>query len=254
VAGVNDWTLIATKEEFEALASAKKTPDKVFGMPQAYDTLQYNRTDLTDASSNSKSPPYGLNGGVPDLATMTMAALNVLENNRRGFAVMIEGGAIDWANHANRAGRMIEEQSDFNNAVLAVADYLDKNTKGNNWDNTLVMVTADHECGHLWGDGRVDGSTYLDVNGDGDFDHGVDYAHVKDNGAGKLPEVWFHSGNHTNALVPFYTKGAGSRLFEKCVVGTDPYLRDLYDLDHTWSGRYIDNTCIFEVMKEASLE
>jgi alkaline phosphatase len=184
---------------------------------------------------------------------MTKAALNVLDRNSKGFAVMIEGGAVDWANHADLAGRMIEEQIDFNNAVQAVVDYLDNNTRGNNWNNTLLVVTADHECGHLWGDGRVAGSTFFDVNGNGFFDHGTDYAHVKDNGVGKLPETWYHSGSHTNALVPLYARGAGSRYLNKCVIGEEPNLRDIYDLDHTWTEKYIDNTCVYKVMKNASL-
>ncbi len=229
-----------------------KTPDTVFGMPRAYDTLQYNRAGL--GTSNSKDLPYStpLNEGVPDLATMTKAALNVLDNNPKGFAIMIEGGAVDWANHANLAGRMIEEQIDFNKAVQAVVEYLDRNTNGNNWGNTLLIVTADHETGYLWGDGRVAGSTFFDVNGDGDFDHGIDYAHVKDNGVGNLPDVWYHSGSHTNSLVPFYAKGAGSERFEKCVAGKDPNLRAIYDLDGGWTGKYIDNTCVYEVMEKAS--
>ena len=257
VDGVNDWTLITTQDQFEDLMKGR-TPEKVFGMPQAYDTLQYNRTGL--GSANDKSVPYddALNTGVPTLATMTKAALNVLDNNRNGFAIMIEGGAVDWANHADLAGRMIEEQIDFNKAVQAVVDYLSANhgrgTKGNNWDNTLLIVTADHECGHLWGDGRVAGSTFFDVNGDGVFVHGVDYAHVKDNGVGVLPETWYHSGSHTNALVPLYAKGPGSKLFEKrCVISEEPNLGAIYNLDKSWSGEYIDNTCVFTVMQEAAL-
>jgi alkaline phosphatase len=251
-AGVNNWRLITAKEDFEALA-AGRTPNKVFGMPQAYDTLQYNRTGL--GAANSKDLPYSsaLNTGVPDLATMTRAALNVLDNNRKGFAIMIEGGAVDWANHANLVGRMIEEQIDFNKAVEAVVRYLDKNTNGNNWNNTLLIVTADHETGYLWGDGRVAGSTFFDVDGNGTFDHGIDYAHVKDNGTGNLPDVWYHSGSHSNSLVPFYARGASSELFKKCVIGKDPNLAAVYDLDETWNGRYIDNTCVFKIMERASL-
>jgi alkaline phosphatase len=166
---------------------------------------------------------------------------------------MIGGGAIDWANHANLAGRMIEEQIDFNKAVETVVDYLNRNTNGNNWNNTLLIVTADHETGYLWGDGRVEDSTFFDVNNNGVFDHGVDYAHVKDNGVSNLPDVWYHSGNHSNTLVPFYAKGAFSELFHKCVVGKEPNLRAIYNLDRSWSGKYIDNTCVFKVMEEASL-
>jgi alkaline phosphatase len=249
--GINGWTLITTQSQFEALARGR-TPDKIFGIPQAYETLQYNRSGI--GARNSKEPPYSRdrNTGVPDLATMTKAALNVLDNNKKGFAVMIEGGAIDWANHANQAGRMIEEQMDFNKAVEAVVDYLNQNTNGNNWGNTLLVITSDHESGYLWGDGRIEGSTFFDVNGNGTFDHGIDYAHVKNNGAGKLPDVWFHSGNHSNSLVPFFAKGAQSDLIKNCEIGIDTNLKAIYKLNDTWTGKYIDNTCVFRVLEGSS--
>jgi alkaline phosphatase len=249
--GVNGWTLVTTQAQFEDLASGS-TPNKIFGIPQVHESLQYNRSGI--GARNNKDLPYsrGRNTGVPDLATMTKAALNVLDNNKNGFAVMIEGGAIDWANHSNQAGRMIEEQIDFNKAVEAVADYLNRNTNGNNWKNTLLIITSDHESGYLWGDGRIEGSTFFDVNGNGSFDHGIDYAHVKNNGTGNLPGLWFHSGNHSNSLVPFFAEGAQSNFFKNCVVGVDRNLRAIYNLNDSWTGNYIDNTCIFRVLEGGS--
>jgi alkaline phosphatase len=196
----------------------------------------------------------------PTLVDMTKAALNVLDDDEDGFAVMIEGGAIDWAGHAGQLDRIVEEQIDFNNAVQAVVDYLDNNTNGNNWRNTLLIVTADHETGYLWGNGGDTVTSFFDVNGNGTFEEGIDYPHLKDNGPGVLPSGKFYSVNlngsyqHTNSLVPLYAKGAGSEDFNKCVVGKDKNLRAIYDLDKSWSGKYIDNTCIYEVMKNASLE
>ena len=148
---------------------------------------------------------------------------------------------------------MIEEQIDFDKAVEAVVEYLNRNTNGNNWENTLLIVTSDHESGYLWGDGRIKGSTFLDVNKNGQFDHGIDYAHVKDNGVGKLPDVWFHSLGHSNSLVPLFAQGAGSELFSQCVIGMEPNLQALYKLDASWTGQYIDNTCVNRVMERAAL-
>jgi alkaline phosphatase len=145
---------------------------------------------------------------------------------------------------------MIEEQIDFNNSVQAVVNYLNANTNGNNWTNTLLIVTADHETGHLWGDGT---GTFFDVNGNSVYDAGVDYAQVKDNGAGNLPGLQFNSGDHTNALVPLFAKGAGSELFANCVIGSDSNLMEMYGLDSSWTAEnYIDNTAIFNVMMDAS--
>ena len=91
-----------------------------------------------------------MNANVPDLATMTKGALNVLDANRKGFFLMVEGGAVDWASHANQPGRIIEEQVDFNEAVTAVCRWVRRNSS---WDETLVIVTGDHETGYLWGPG-----------------------------------------------------------------------------------------------------
>jgi len=65
---------------------------------------------------------------------------------------MIEGGAIDWANHSNNLQRAIEEQIDFNNSVKAVMDWIDDNSS---WEETLRIVTADRETGNLWGTSSV---------------------------------------------------------------------------------------------------
>ncbi|MBN1105296.1 MAG: alkaline phosphatase [Deltaproteobacteria bacterium] len=238
----NGWTFVDTKAGFEDVANGISNPDKLLGVAQVNTTLQ-------QARSNPAGDFDPMNTNVPTLETMTRAALNVLDNNSDGFAVMIEGGAVDWANHANQKDRMVEEQVDFNNSVQAVVNYLNANTNGNNWSNTLLIVTADHETGHLWGDGS---GTFFDVNNNGVYDAGVDYAHVKDNGAGVLPGLQFNSGQHTNALVPLFAKGAGSELFANYLAGTDSNLAALYGLDSSWTGQYIDNTAIYNVMMDAA--
>ncbi len=63
---------------------------------------------------------------------------------------MVEGGAVDWAAHANQSGRVIEEEIDFNHSVEAVVEWVEKNS---NWGETLVIVTGDHETGYLTGPG-----------------------------------------------------------------------------------------------------
>lgn len=238
--GVNGWTLIESKEDFEDFAGGAKTANKLFGVARNISTLQQGRSAGAPMLANQ-----------PTLVDMTRAALNVLDDDKDGFAVMIEGGAVDWAGHANQLDRIIEEQIDFNNAVQAVVDYLDNNTNGNNWGNTLLIVTADHETGYLWGDGT---GSFFDVNGNGIFDDGIDYAHITDKGVNTLPGGRFYSGDHSNSLVPLYAKGARGERFNRCMLGKAEHLRAIYNLDDSWSGKYIDNTCVYEVMKNASLE
>jgi len=204
----NPWTLVQARAEFQALAKGE-TPKRVFGLAQVFDTLQQSR------SGNISADPYivPLTQTVPTLEEMTLAALNVLDEDPNGFFIMIEGGAVDWAAHNNRSGRLIEEVNGFNKAVEAVIWWI--NTKSN-WNDTLVIVTADHETGHLAGPGS--GQTWNDTIS---------------NGPGKLPAMEWHSKNHTNSLVPFFAKGAGAEQFTETLDGYDPV-----------RGPYIDNTDI----------
>ena len=60
-----------------------------------------------------------------------------------GFFLMAEGSQIDWAGHANDGQHMLQEAQDFNKAIQKVLNFAKKR------GDTLVIVTADHECGGL---------------------------------------------------------------------------------------------------------
>ncbi|MGD8111197.1 alkaline phosphatase [Vibrio sp. TRT 17S01] len=90
------------------------------------------------AYSQSKNDP---NRTEPTLKEMTVKALNVLSKNKNGFFLMVEGGQIDWAGHSNDAGTMLHEMIKFDETISSVYDW----AKGR--DDTLIIVTADHETG-----------------------------------------------------------------------------------------------------------
>jgi alkaline phosphatase len=244
----NGWSYVQEKSDFEAIANGTLTVGKLLGVAQANSTLQQGRSGTVDPSN-----PSGLafNDNVPTLETMTKAGLQVLGTDSNGFAVMIEGGAVDWAGHANQIGQLIEEQMDFNKSVQVVVDWVNLNDP--DWSETLLIVTADHETGNLWGNG-----SYTDVNTNGVYDAGIDtfngYQEITATGENVLTDVQFLSGNHTNSLVPLYVKGAGSELFANYVVGTED-IATYYGENTAGFGDnvpYIDNTSIFSVMTEAS--
>ncbi len=193
------WTVIQSREEFLNLASGD-TPSRVLGVPKVHATLQQGRS-----GGENEVVPFSqtLNANVPTLAEMTRAALNVLGKNPKGFFVMIEGGAIDWASHDNHLVRTIEEQIDFNNSVKAAIEWVEKYSS---WDETLIIITADHETGYLTGPDHPE-----KVN-----------APVVNMGKGNLPGHKFNWDNHTNTLVPFYAKGPGQELFRLAAGEKDP--------------------------------
>jgi alkaline phosphatase len=210
------WTLIETRRAFEDLAHGRvPSPAKVLGVAQAHNTLQQKR------AGDGLAPPYAepLNPQVPTLAVMTRAALNVLAQNPKGFFLMVEGGAVDWACHEHQLGRMIEEELDFDAAVAAAVKWVESH---GGWENTLFIVTGDHETGHLWGPGSGNPHTF---------------APLVDQGPGTLPKAAFYSDEHTNALVPLYAKGVCASRFFGFAHNLDPK-----------RGPYVDNTAVFQVM------
>jgi len=230
------FAVVQTRWQFEGLTAGKPT-GRYLGVAQSYTTLQQDRSGYS-SSDVPYSDPF--NSNVPSLATMTRAALNVLDQEpNTGFFLLVEGGAVDWANHHNQLARMIEEHIQFNDAISAVDGYLSADggagTAGNNWSNTLVVVTADHDCGMLWG---ADSSS-------------VAFDPLVNRGAGTMPLAKYQSGDHTNSLVPLYAKGPGSELFAGSVDGTDGEMVARFGLWQGFDGRYVDDTDIFAVMKQA---
>ncbi len=201
---------IETKEDFEKY-SIKNTPERVFGLAQTESTLQESRTK----NENNTEYKSNLNDNVPSLETMTVLGLKALSQNYNGFFVMIEGGAVDWASHDNNTIRMIEEMEDFNKAVEAAVKWVEENSS---WDETLMIVTSDHECGYL--------------TGPEEEDNNPDTNPVINNGKGELPGVkWCHD-SHTTALVPFYAKGINSDIFYPYAYSTDKVYGDFIENTH----------------------
>ena len=60
---------------------------------------------------------------------------------------MAEQGDIDWANHANDLPRMLGAMHSLDEAVRAVEAWVDEPGDDIDWDNTLLIVTADHATG-----------------------------------------------------------------------------------------------------------
>jgi len=220
--GIDDtWTLIQKRELFKKFGSGE-TPKRVIGVFESGQASQIERVDSLDNGEPFSAP---LNENIPTLEEMTLAAINILDDNPNGFVLMSEGGAIDWAAHSNILHRTIEEQIEFNKAIEAVYYWVEENSS---WDETLIIVTSDHETGYLVGPGsnREEAETISEI-----------WKPIKNNGKGKLPTVeWFTKG-HTNLLVPFYAKGTGSELFRNFVKGIDKV-----------RGEYIDNSDVGNVI------
>jgi len=114
-----------------------------------------NREDMLAAGNAKKllglfaasHLPYALDrrpdddGDVPSLAEMTKAALEMLSKNESGFFLMVEGGRIDHAAHANDVATMLADMMEFDEAVGVAYTFAKRQGR------TAVFVTADHATG-----------------------------------------------------------------------------------------------------------
>lgn len=164
------------------LAAFRRRRSKVLGTFRTGSTLQAYR-DGTGAGSLTET--------VPDLATMTRGALEVVERDEDGFFLMVEGGAVDWMAHANNLPRIVEEQIDFNRAVEAAVEWVETESS---WDETMVVVTTDHGNGLMLGPQSDQ----------------VPFQPIQNQGAGQLPLARWDTDNHTTELVRVYAQGAGA--------------------------------------------
>ena len=91
--------------------------------------------------------PYAINRTEKDLtlAQITAAGIDFLEEkSKKGFFMMIEGGKIDYAAHNDDGATVFQEVLDFDAAVAVAYEFYKKHK-----DETLIIVTADHETGGL---------------------------------------------------------------------------------------------------------
>ena len=120
------------------------------------------------------------------LRDATHEAIRILESRGgdKGFVLMVEGSLIDGMGHGNNAEAMQREMHGFMAAVECAVAYAAEH------DDTLVVVTADHETGGL---GLVSGNADFNLS-----EQGVEYR-------------WCTTG-HSAQMVPVYLYGAGAEL------------------------------------------
>ncbi len=94
---------------------------------------------------SGSSMPFAIDMNENDLTLKEITRKGIeLLNNPEGFFIMVEGGKIDWACHANDASATIAGMIDFDNAVGEAFRFAQKHP-----EETLIVVIGDHETGGL---------------------------------------------------------------------------------------------------------
>lgn len=120
------WSIATTRAELNSLKKGR----------QIY---AYNR------ASEDNAFDYTIDQDEKDitLAEFTKKGIELLDNDN-GFFIMVEGGKIDWACHANDAAASVKDTIAFDEAVKEAVEFYKLHP-----NETLIVVTGDHETGGL---------------------------------------------------------------------------------------------------------
>jgi alkaline phosphatase len=171
----------------------KKLEEKGYSVIRSLDEAENFTGDKLAGFTAPGHNPQSLEGRGNMLDRSVAIATEILSRNESGFFLMAEGSMIDWGAHANNTDYIVAEMLDFDRAVAQAIDFADKN------ENTLVVVTADHETGGMT------------ING-GDFETGQ-------------VEALYTTKGHTGVMVPVFAYGKGAENFIGIYDNTDIFYK-----------------------------
>ena len=127
------------------------------------------------------------------LAKAFIKTIKTFTTSKKPFFIIEEGAQIDYGGHKNEMDYVVREMLDFDQLVGLAIEFADKNQE------TLVVVTADHETGGL---------SIID----GDVEKG--YVHGN-----------FSTNDHTAVNVPVFAYGPGAENFQGVYQNTEIYTK-----------------------------
>ncbi|MFB6342428.1 alkaline phosphatase [Saccharicrinis sp. FJH62] len=142
---------------------------------------------LVGLTATGHNPPFDERGDMLPRAAET--AIDILDNNKKGFFLMVEGSQIDWGGHANNTDYIVGEMLDFDYTIGEALKFAAKDK------NTLVIITADHETGGM----AIAGGSYSE---------------------GEI-QAAYTTKSHTGVMVPVFAWGPGSEEFRGIMDNTE---------------------------------
>ena len=127
------YTVVTAADEYRALTGNE---DKIF-----------IASDDKESSDDTGAMHYEIDRpeGQPSIYDYVKTGIDFLsKDNDTGFFFMVEGGKVDWASHANDAASVINDVLAFDRALALAVEFYEKHP-----DDTLIIVTGDHETGGL---------------------------------------------------------------------------------------------------------
>ena len=184
---------------FDLVESLKKKQYQVLHLddPRGRANLENIRKEHKIACFTALEDPIRASMGRTYLPWMAMEAMDALEKRAdKGYFLMIEASQVDWASHANDQEWLALEMQDAFTMMKGVL------AKVREDENTLLIITADHEC------------SYMSIKGK------------------RSPRVEFSSKVHSSQMVPVFADGPGAEEFLGIYENTEIFskMKDLLGL------------------------
>lgn len=177
------------------------------GIEEMKNIKSKDKVVLVQKDGKGSDLPYAIDREEGDLSLkqIVSAAIKHLYNDK-GFFIMAEGGKIDWAAHSNDGKTAILEVLDLGEAVdVAYQFYLEHP------DETLILVTADHDTGGITVGSQKGYVLKLSEIEEQKRSMAVDKANEeKYEEMNKKAFIGWTTTSHTGVAVPVYAIGAGS--------------------------------------------
>lgn len=184
---------------------------------------------IQSSGQESEELPFCIDRQEGDLTLRQVvgAGIDVLydPSGKKGFFLMSEGGKIDGAEHVNDTKTAIMETMDFGDAIQEAYDFYLQHP-----DQTLIVVTADHETGGIVYGHRSSSSIHWEYLDSISCSKSYSYKNYLNGGAEDIANsdaltakahISWSTGSHNGGAVPVFAVGAGSELFAGKMDNTD---------------------------------
>jgi len=191
--------------------------DVCFGLKELEESEDTDGVVLIPASQKKESAlNYEIEHDEEDyrLCDVMSAAIDFL-GDEQPFFIMCEGGEIDWAAHDNNVKEMVDATLRFDEAVRTAYEFYLKHP-----DETLIVVTADHETGGV----TIGANKGKNINWEGiekAFSADQKYNSHDKREIGTENNIGWTTFDHTGGPVPVYAIGAGAERFSGRMDNTD---------------------------------
>ena len=227
VAGKNEiyeMNNFAALNGYYVLDSSEIENPQVFSLKDKKIFLRLKRYFVPQPQENFVTESFVYSSDTTKFADIVSYTIKILLEKQKPFFVLVEVADIDKANHKNNYKKMLGAVYELNETVQSICGLINSEDTDMTFDNSVIIVTADHSTGMLRFDGRLSKGELPenDVFYDKKITIKVDR------------NVSYKTKDHVNELVGFYCIGGDNDLFNK----------------HKNDKNVIDNTAVYKILNE----